>query len=1277
MRLLFTLVLLALASSTLSAQPKITSFSPVSATAGTALTITGTNFSSTAVSNSVYFGLSKATVTEASSTQLSVVVPVGAEHSYITVTTGGLTAYSPKKFIVLLPGGPNDIAPTSFSPLVVNLAEKSGGGSAATIADFDGDGKADIFATRYGVLNVYRNTTISPGQISFQKGANSPAPFPAGLATGDLNGDGKLDVASANYEFGTTYSSVWLNTTASPGSAITFNTRQDINTSPYTPSGIAIHDLNGDGKPDILLINNGDANSDLTVLTNTTVTSNVFTYTATQFAVSGGGGAIKIAVDDFDGDGKPDVAIANPKVDRVHVLRNTTTGATITFATKIDLIPSNTVFDVTTTDFNADGKAEIITVGVSTPRTLSVFRNVSSGVGNLAFASRTDFTHDTFYSESVFVHDIDGDGKPDLIGSNYVRKNTSSGSTISCEAAVSYEPTVTPGTIGNDRALANDLDGDGVAEIIGFRTYFVGADSWLAIVVQKYIPQPRITSIDPTSARLGEIVTITGNYLSNVSGVKFGSGLEIKSFTLNSSTSITTIVSDATSGNVTATGTAGSHNIAGFTLIPGPTVTSFTPESGPMGTIVTITGTNLGSTPADNRVYFGVVRATVTEASATIIKAIVPAGYSEVPVSVGVGIQTSSALRPFRVTFHGGTGAFSEKSMSSPVKVGESVKPYSPAVGDFNSDNKPDIVALGIGGIHVFFNTTANGVVSMSPSTLLTASEVKHVAVVDVDGDGKQDIVAMSGFLFNVFRNTSIPGNNSFAPGKQFLLSGSGVGVFAIGDIDGDGRPDIVSNNPSATFTRNISYQGNIDFASTTSLAGGQIGSSIAIADLDQDGKSDIVMSLTSQNLVIIHRNLSTPSTLSLATPITVSTQLSPDVVSVADLNKDNLPDIVVISKTKGTASSIINTSTTGLTFSASAPISLANMPTIGSSALGDINGDANPDIVLPNSTGFIGLMKNTSASGSDVTFETYSNATTSNDYFIDRPVLVDIDGNGELDVVGGRSTGAGSTATQYLTVLRNQINEPIIASFSPARAGTGSTLTISGENFLNVTGVSIGGSAATSFQVVSPTEIKAVIGAGASGNILVTNGHFLTEKPGFTFYNGPIITSFDPASAAVQEVVTITGLQFTGTSAVSFGDVPALSFTVVSSTTITAKVGVGASGKIKVTSSAGSDEKAGFTYIMITGTEPLISSDLYAIEIYPNPSNGKEFSFKLHDSWDDKEVPVVLTDMSGRTVVSQHVVARGLNRWISPSESLVPGMYVLSVVLNDRRTVTKLVVYK
>ncbi len=60
------------------AQPTISSFSPISAEVGATVTITGTNFSTTPTNNTVFFGATKALVTTASATQLTVIVPKGA-----------------------------------------------------------------------------------------------------------------------------------------------------------------------------------------------------------------------------------------------------------------------------------------------------------------------------------------------------------------------------------------------------------------------------------------------------------------------------------------------------------------------------------------------------------------------------------------------------------------------------------------------------------------------------------------------------------------------------------------------------------------------------------------------------------------------------------------------------------------------------------------------------------------------------------------------------------------------------------------------------------------------------------------------------------------------------------------------------------------------------------------------------------------------------------------------------------------------------------------------
>ena len=80
------------------AQPTITSFSPTNAEVGTTITITGTGFSTTAANNIVYFGGIGATVTSATATALSVIVPNGSARGFISVTTGGLTALTSKDF---------------------------------------------------------------------------------------------------------------------------------------------------------------------------------------------------------------------------------------------------------------------------------------------------------------------------------------------------------------------------------------------------------------------------------------------------------------------------------------------------------------------------------------------------------------------------------------------------------------------------------------------------------------------------------------------------------------------------------------------------------------------------------------------------------------------------------------------------------------------------------------------------------------------------------------------------------------------------------------------------------------------------------------------------------------------------------------------------------------------------------------------------------------------------------------------------------------------------
>ncbi|MEO8112714.1 MAG: IPT/TIG domain-containing protein, partial [Ginsengibacter sp.] len=140
-------------SSVLFAQPTIISFTPTSGPIGTSVTIIGTNFNTTAINNTVYFGAVKATVTAAISTSLTVTVPPEATFQPITVTSNGLTAFSNKPFLVTFSGG-GAITTSSFS-LAVNVPTTPIAPNPICISDLNNDGKVDIIAgTIGGVVSV-------------------------------------------------------------------------------------------------------------------------------------------------------------------------------------------------------------------------------------------------------------------------------------------------------------------------------------------------------------------------------------------------------------------------------------------------------------------------------------------------------------------------------------------------------------------------------------------------------------------------------------------------------------------------------------------------------------------------------------------------------------------------------------------------------------------------------------------------------------------------------------------------------------------------------------------------------------------------------------------------------------------------------------------------------------------------------------------------------------------------------------------------------------------
>ncbi|NLS01651.1 IPTL-CTERM sorting domain-containing protein, partial [Rhizobium sp. P38BS-XIX] len=197
--------------------------------------------------------------------------------------------------------------------------------------------------------------------------------------------------------------------------------------------------------------------------------------------------------------------------------------------------------------------------------------------------------------------------------------------------------------------------------------------------------------------------------------------------------------------------------------------------------------------------------------------------------------------------------------------------------------------------------------------------------------------------------------------------------------------------------------------------------------------------------------------------------------------------------------------------------------------------------------------------------------------------------GTGTVDVrvatVGGTST---TTAADQFTYLQ----APVITSISPTSGPSagGTVVTITGSNFSGASAVTFGGSAATGVTVVSGTTITATAPAGTGTvDVRVTTvggTSAASAADQFTYIPAPTVTSASPTAGptAGGATVTLTGTNFTGVTAVTFGGTPAASFTFNSATSITATAPAGSGTvDIRVTTPGGTSAATAadqFTYV-------------------------------------------------------------------------------------------------
>jgi len=647
------------------------------------------------------------------------------------------------------------------------------------IGDFNGDGNLDLavanenctpltaggFSCGAGSLSIL----LGNGDGTFQPHVDyALGTRPISVAVGDLNGDGKLDLAVANNLDST------LSVLLGNGDG-TFQTRVDHATAP-SPQSVIPADFNGDGKLD-LAVGTADSVSILLGRGDGTFQNH------TDFLVEPGTSGASLSTGDFNGDGKLDLAAAGSGA--VNIMLGNGDG---TFVLAAAYPTGSAPVAVISADFNGDGKLDLAIANQGGDDSVSILL----GNGDGTFQAKSDYGTGLMPS-GIVASDFNGDGKLDLAVAD------ASCSPSSCVAAGSVSVLLGLGNgtfVGKtDYGTASgplfttsaDLNGDGKLDLAVANQIGDSVSILLGNGDGTFQPQASFP---------------TGHLPIWVIGGDFNGDGKIDLAVVNQTCTNTPCGPGSVSillGN--GDGTFRPHVDYLVGIIPFSLAVGDFNGDGKLDLAVANNGLGAGNTVS---ILLGngdgTFRPHVDYLAAAAPVAVVAGDFNKdgkVDLAVANGTGTVSVL------LGNGDGTF-QAHVDYPTPGGA----YSMAVGDFNGDGSADL-AVGTDSPVVSI-LLGNGDGTFQPHVDYPSSGLRDlVNVGDFNGDGKLDLAVGLG----ISSRASIllgNGDGTFRPPVNYMLANSALGAVAAGDFDGDGGLDLAGadgNTDTVSVILNIPFK--------------------------------------------------------------------------------------------------------------------------------------------------------------------------------------------------------------------------------------------------------------------------------------------------------------------------------------------------------------------------------------------------------------------------------------------------------------------------------------
>jgi protocatechuate 3,4-dioxygenase beta subunit len=722
--------------------------------------------------------------------------------------------------------------------------------TSVAVADFNGDGNADVAATGTDG-NLY--VALGTGTGSFGRPAvYAVGTSPQSIAIADLNGDGKLDVVTGSG--GGNPGSI--NVLLGNGDG-TFASSKSYTTGGGSPSSITVADANGDGKLDIVAANMS-SQSVAILLGNGDGTF----ATATTYQV--GSLPDAIAAGEFNGDGRTDLAIANQGSGSVSLLLGSGPVVAITAMSgtsqSAPILTAFNALQVKVTDSNNNPVPGVI----------------------VTFTAATSSSGATATLPSV-VAPTNNSGLTSVVP-------TANNKTGSYTVSASVNGVTTPATFtltNNPGAPAAISATSGTPQSAVINTQFPNA---LTVLV--------------TDAGLNPVPGVTVTFTPPATGA---------SATLSSSTAVTnsqgvasvTATANNSAGAYTVAATTGNLTPANFSLrnARGGTTMSIKSSNNPatLGALVTLTATLSQATAT------GVV--TFYDGTSIIGSGRISGGAA----SVSTVLLTNrnhfiTAFYPGDVNFASAVANFSQTivanaqtTLVSGVTLTVGTQPSSVAVGDFNGDGKADL-AVTNGGSNTVTILLGNGDGTFTTGASYPAgTNPASVSVGDFNADGIPDVVVLdnisSGNAVNILLGR---GDGTFQSAVTYTSGGTGATFVAVADFNLDGKADLAVANSSSNSVAILVGNGDGTFGAPVLTTTGSVPKAFAVGDFNLDGKTDLAVPNSADGTLAI---LLGKGDGTFTTAFSYSLGGTPIAAASGSINSDNNPDLAVLNSANNTVS--------------------------------------------------------------------------------------------------------------------------------------------------------------------------------------------------------------------------------------------------------------------------------------------------------------------------------------------------------------------------------------